>query len=62
MADFENSNLVSLVIDEIDDPVLALPHPIAIGVSGKFLGTFRAGIDAQCLNSLDDTLTIDFCA
>jgi hypothetical protein len=62
MADFENSDLMTLVIDEIDDSVLALSDPIAISVSREFLGSFDAGIDAQCLNTLDDTPTIDFCA
>ena len=62
MADFENCDLMNLVIDKIDDSVLTLPYPIAISVSRKFLGTFRAGIGAQCLNTLNNTLTIGFCA
>lgn len=61
MADFENSDFVTLVINEIDDSVSALPYPIAIRVSHEFLGTFRARINAQCLNSLDDTPTIGLC-
>jgi hypothetical protein len=62
MANFENRDLMNLVIDEIDDSVLTLPYPIAISVSREFLGTFRAGVRAQCLNSLNNTLTISFCA
>jgi hypothetical protein len=47
MADFENSDFMTFVVDEIDDPVLTLPCPIAISISRKLLATFRAGIGAQ---------------
>ena len=33
MADFEDRNLMALVVYEKDDSVLALPHPIAVNVS-----------------------------
>jgi hypothetical protein len=47
MANFENSDFMTFVVDEIDDPVLSLPCPIAISISRKLLATFRAGIGAQ---------------
>lgn len=37
MADLENSDFMPLVIDEIDNSVLALPYPIAVNVSRKLL-------------------------
>ena len=62
MADFEDGNLMTLVINEINDSVLTLPDAIAVSVSRKLLGAFRAGIGAQRLNSLNDLSTVDFCA
>ena len=50
------------VIYEIDDSVLALPYPVAVSVSRKFLGTLRARVGAQGLNSLYDFLTIGLCS
>jgi len=61
-ADFENSDFMTLVVDEVDNSVLALAYAIAIGVPGKFLRSFRARIDAQHLNSLDDAPPFHFCA
>ena len=62
MSDFKNCNLMALVIYEIDDSVLTLPYPVAVGVSRKFLRTHRARAGAQGLNSLYDSLTIGPCS
>ena len=62
MSDFKNCNLMVLVIYEIDDSVLALPYPVAVAVSRKFLRALRAWVGAQSLNSLYDSVTIDFCS
>jgi hypothetical protein len=62
MSDFKNCNLTVPVIYEIDDSVLALPYPIAVGVSRKLLRTLGARIGAQGLNSLYDSATIGFCS
>ncbi len=37
VGDLEDGNLVALVVYEVDDSVLALPHAIAVGVSRKLL-------------------------
>ena len=62
MSDFKNCNLMVLVIYEIDDSVLTLTYPVAVGVSRKFLRTLRVRVGAQGLNSLYDSLTIGFCS
>jgi hypothetical protein len=62
MSDFKNCNLTVPVIYEIDDSVLALPYPIAVGVSRKLLRTLGARIGVQGLNSLYDSVTIGFCS
>ena len=62
MSNFKNCNLTVPVIYEINDSVLTLPYPIAVGVSRKLLGTLGARIGAQGLNSLYDSLTIGFCS
>ena len=33
VSDLEDGNLVALVVYEVDDSVLALPHAVAVGVS-----------------------------
>ncbi len=58
MSDFEYGYLMTPVVDEIDDPVTPLSHPVAIGVTGEFLRALRPGTLNESLNSLDKPLTI----
>lgn len=62
MSDLEDGNLVALVVYEVDDSVLPLPHAIAVNVSRELFRTLRAGIDAQRFNPLNDSPTIGFCS
>jgi hypothetical protein len=57
MPDLVDRHLAASVVDEIDDPVVRLPHSIAVGVSGELFGALRPGILCERLNSLDDALT-----
>jgi len=62
MGDFEDGNVMTLVIDEINDSVPTLPDAIAVSVSRKLLRTFQAGLGAERVNSLNDSLTVGLCA
>jgi hypothetical protein len=58
MRDLEDCDLVPPVIDKVNDSVLSLSHPVAIGVAGKLLGADGSRLNGQLPNSPDDALTI----
>ena len=58
VGDFVYRHFVQPVIDEIDNPVLALPHPVTIDVTCKLFRSGCPGIARQALNSLDNALAI----
>lgn len=62
MRDLKDCDLVPPVIDNVNDSVLSLAHPIAIYVTRELFGASRSRLNGQLLNSLDDALTICFCA
>jgi hypothetical protein len=47
MTHLENRNLMPLVINEINDSILALAYAIAIHIARKFFTALCAGIGAQ---------------
>lgn len=60
MRHLENRNLMLLVVNNINDAILALTYAIANGVACKFFTAFCAGISTQRLDSFDDSLTVSF--
>lgn len=56
MPDLEDRYLATSIVDQIDDPVASLPHPIAVGVPGKLLRAWGTRIGGKSQNPLDDTL------
>ena len=62
MTHLENRNLMPLVINEINDAILALAYAIAIRIACKFFTAFCTGISAQRLDGFDDSLAVSFCA
>ena len=60
MADLEDGNPMSLVINEVDDSVLTLSDPIAVDVPCQFFRALPPGIRTQRLNPFYDSLAIGF--
>ena len=58
MPDLDDHDDSRDVVDGIDDSVISLSHPITIAMTGQFLATWRAGIDAQGLDTGNDTPSI----
>jgi hypothetical protein len=58
VSNLEDRDLVTPIIDEINDSVLSLPQSVSVGGSGEFLRALRPGIGSESMNPLNDALTI----
>jgi hypothetical protein len=55
MPDLHDEDHLRDVVHGIDDPVVALPRSIAVGMAGQFLATWRPRLGTQRLDTGDDT-------
>lgn len=58
MAELEDRDLVTPVINEINDPITPLPHPVTIRVPRELFGPLGSRVPGKDLHTLNDTLTI----
>jgi|GEM_PF-2663435 len=58
MSDLVDRDLACIVVDLVDDTIVALANSIATIVTGKLLGPPRPRIAGQGLNLADDTTAI----
>jgi hypothetical protein len=49
-----------LIVNCVDDPIVALSNTVAIFIAGQFLGTIRARIVRETANLPDDRRRSDF--
>jgi hypothetical protein len=54
MSDLEDGDVAILVVDGIDDSIMALSHSIAVIVSRQFLSAMRTGLFCEVANLRDD--------
>lgn len=50
------------IVNQVNNTVLSLAHPVAVGVAGELLGARRTGFGSEGQNSIDNTLTVGFCS
>jgi len=60
MTNFVDCYLMTPIINEINDPILALPSAIAVCVSGEFFRASGPRIRGERSNAFNDTLPICF--
>jgi hypothetical protein len=58
MTDFKYCDGARFIVNEIDDAKVALSYPVAIGITGQFVGAVRPRVGRQPLDTLDESLTI----
>jgi hypothetical protein len=47
-----------LIVNEVDDPIVTLPHSIPVGITGELLGAVRSRITRQSLDAANRLLAI----
>jgi hypothetical protein len=58
VANLENRYDAGLIVNEVDDPIITLPHAISVGMTGELLGAVRSRITRQSLNAANELLAI----
>ena len=58
MANIEDRDDVANIVNEVDDPIVTLPHAISVGITGELLGAVGSRVNRQGLNAPDKLLAI----
>ena len=58
VSNFEDRNLIKVIVDQVCDSVVALTNPIAIVVTSELLGAAWAGARRHALHLCDQALSL----
>jgi hypothetical protein len=58
VANLEDRYDAGLIVNEVDNPIVTLPHAISVGITGELLGAVRSRIARESLNAADELLAI----